>query len=170
MKMKSGLHSCGKNEAFSLVEVVVAMGIFTFCFLTLIALLPIGLTSNKSSHDRMIVADLCGSIESDLKGTATATNASPINGIKFPAASANSSVSLTNTLYDTYTTSGTTTFSTTVTSSSQYRFTIVLTAPPTGTNPNDPFVANILATWPAQAIPSTNNGVNVSIAINRFGS
>lgn len=146
------------------------MGVFVFCLLTLIAMLPIAMTSNKSSHDRMTIADLCSSIESDLRSTAITANSSPINGIKFPTASASTNVSLTTTLYDTYNASSTNTFSATRTSSSQYRFTIVLTASPSGSNPDDPVIANIQATWPASVTPSTNSGINVSIAINRLGS
>ncbi|MEJ0001083.1 MAG: hypothetical protein WDO13_19150 [Verrucomicrobiota bacterium] len=79
-----------------------AIGVFSFCLLTLIALIPVGLTDNKSSRDRMIVADLCSSLESDLRSTAPTGTLSPINAIKFPAPSAGSYVSITNTLYDTY--------------------------------------------------------------------
>lgn len=160
----------GNTLAFSLVEVVIAISVFAFCLLILIALIPVGLTGNKTSRDRTIVADLCSSIESDLRTTPIGSYASPLYNIKFPTPAAAVSVSSTNVLYDSYNVaSPTATFGTTLTASSQYSFTVVLTSSPTESNPNAPVIANILATWPAQA--SVTNAVgklNVSVAINRF--
>ena len=157
-------------SAFSLVEVVIAIGVFAFCLLTLIALVPVGLTDNRTSHDRMIVADLCTSLESDLRSTVSTGTVSPINNVKFPTPSATASVSATTVLYDVYVAgSPTVTFSTTKSSTSQYCFTIVLTSAPTNTYPRSPVVANIQATWPAGASPAAAAGaVSTSVAIDRF--
>ncbi len=156
--------------AFSLVEVVVAIGVFSFCLLTLIALVPVGLTDNRTSHDRMIAADLCTSLESDMRSTASTGTASPINNIKFPTASATETVSATNILYDTYVASSpVATFSGTKSAVSQYCFTIILTSAATNTYPRSPVIANIQATWPAGANPSAAAGtVNSSVAIDRY--
>ncbi len=158
-----------RTRAFSLVEVVIAIGVFSFCLLTLLTLIPVGLTDNKTSRDRMIVADLCSNLESDLRSTGTGTNYSPIYSIKFPTPSTSAQVSTTNTLYDTYLSSSTVTFSTVKSASSQYRFTVVLTSDPTGPYPYNPVAASVQATWPASVSPSLANGtVNTRVMINRF--
>ena len=149
---------------------MIAIGVFAFCLLTLIALVPVGLTDNRASRDRMIAADLCTSLESDLCLTASTGTASAINGIKFPVPSASAPVSASTTLYDVYVASSpTATFSTTKSSASQYCFTIVLTSAATNSYPRSPVIANIQVTWPAGANPSTAAGtVNTSVAIDRF--
>jgi len=157
------LYSLRNKVAFSLVEVVIAIGVFSFCLLILIALVPVGLTSNKSTRDRTIVADLCSSLETDMRETPTANTTSPLYQIPMPTAGATTSI----TLYDNYL-STTNTFSTTRMPDSQYRFTITLT-PPAATSPNDPVTANILASWPAAASTNIATGlVNVNVGINRF--
>jgi uncharacterized protein (TIGR02598 family) len=161
--------SLGTKVAFSLVEVVIAIAVFSFCLLTLLALVPVGLTDNKSSRDRMIVSDLCSSLESDMKATATTNFASPINGITFPTPSATATSTATTTLYDIYTSSSTTTFSMTKGPASQYRFTIVLTSYPTNSYPFIPVLANVHVTWPASASPTVATGsTTAAVAINRF--
>jgi len=167
-----------RSRAFSLVEVVLSLGIVTFCSLTLIALIPEGLSSNKASREQIIALNLCRNIESDLKGTASTNTVSPLYGITIPLAT--STVPNTNitTLYDSYATS-TVSFSATRSSSSQYRFTVTLVGPTTS-SPNDPVNAKIQATWPPSVTPlapstfsnptNTTGTVNLDIAINRFGS
>lgn len=162
-----------KTQAFSLIEVVLALGIITFSFLILIALISLGLNSNRLAHEQIIALNLCRQIESDLKATPSTNSVSPLYAIAVP------SVGVTNTtvLYDSYS-SSTTSFGS-VATNSQYRFTITLTGPPT-TSPNDPVNAQIQATWPAQVVPlaasATSNPtnvvgtVNLDVAITRFGS
>lgn len=162
-----------RARAFSLVEVVLSLGIVTFCFLVLIALISVGLTNNKLVREQIIALDLCRQIESDMKATAPANSVSPLYGISMPPVGATS----TTTLYDSYT--ATTASFGTKTASSQYRFTITLTGPP-ATSPNDPVNAQIQATWPPQIAPLSPSGtgnptnvigsVNLDVAINRFGS
>jgi len=166
-----------RSLAFSLVEVVLSLGIVTFCSLTLIALIPEGLSSNKASREQIIALNLCRNIESDLKSTASTTNSSPLYGITIPAAASVPTTNVT-TLYDSYATSANS-FSTTRSSSSQYRFTVTLVGPTTS-SPNDPVNAKIQATWPPSVTPvapsslgnptNTIGTVNLDIAINRFGS
>jgi Tfp pilus assembly protein PilV len=168
--LRSNRYSVEIASAFSLVEVVIAIGVFAFCLLTLMALVPVGLSDNRMSRERMIAADLCTSLEFDLRSTASTGTATPINGIKFPVPSPTASVSATTTLYDGYVASSPmATFSTTNSPTSQYFFTIVLTSAATNTYPRSPVIANIQVTWPAGANPSTAAGtVNTSMAIDRF--
>jgi Tfp pilus assembly protein PilV len=173
----SRLRSRGRRRGFSLVEVVLSLGIVTFCSVTLVALIPVGLSANKASREQITALNLCRSIESDLKATPAGAGAkSPLYAIAMPAAGATSTPVM---LYDTYAGS-TTSFGTTIQPSSQYRFTITLTGPPT-TSPNDPVNVTIQATWPASVVPASPvppqinppnvvGTVNLDVAINRFGS
>jgi uncharacterized protein (TIGR02598 family) len=167
--------SRGWKGGFSLVEVVLSLGIITFCSVTLVALIPVGLNANKASREQITALNLCSSIESDLKATPSTGTKSPLYLIAMPAAGATT----TATLYDTYS-SSTTSFGTTVQASSRYRFTITLAGPAT-TSPNDPVNVKIQATWPASVIPATPptgqlnppnvaGTVNLDVAVNRFGS
>jgi uncharacterized protein (TIGR02598 family) len=160
-------------RAFSLVEIVLAIGVVTFCLLSLLGLISVGLNDNKLVREQVIALNLCRNIESDLRATGPTNSVSPLYGISIPAAGASSST----TLYDSYAT-GTASFGA-MTSASQYRFTITLTGPATGF-PNDPVNANIEATWPAQIVPKAPSSasnptnvvgtVNLDVAINRVGS
>ena len=163
-----GRHFRRRECAFSLVEVVLALGVVVFCLLILIALIPLGLNANRLSREQIIAFDFCGNIESDLRATNATNSTSPLYQISIPGAGA----SLTNTLYDTYAgTAATNMFGTAPVTTSQYRFTITLTGPTTS-HPNDPVLANILASWPPQINPLTAQPigkVNLSVAINRVG-
>lgn len=165
------------TRAFSLVEVVVSIGIVTFCSLTLIALIPGGLSANKITREQIIALNLCRNIESDLKATASTNTVSPLYSIPVPITAATPTTNIV-TLYDTYASSATS-FSTTPTTASQYRFTVTLVGATT-TSPNDPVNAKIQATWPAVLVPAspspqsnptnTVGAVELDIAINRCGS
>jgi uncharacterized protein (TIGR02598 family) len=173
---RQGFRIRGGRRGFSLVEVVLSLGIVTFCSMTLIALIPVGLTANKLSREQIIALNLCRSIESDLKATSSTGTTDPIYGIAMPVAGATG----TATLYDTYASGTGVSFSKTYNSTSEYRFTITLTGPPT-TSPNDPVNVQIQGTWPAAIVPATPfsgqinppnvvGAVNLDVTINRFGS
>jgi uncharacterized protein (TIGR02598 family) len=164
------------RHGFSLVEVVLSLGIVTFCSMTLIALIPVGLNANKLSREQIIALNLCRSIESDLKATPATSTTDPLYGITIPAAGATT----TATLYDTYASGTGVSFSTTYKPSSEYRFTVTLTGPPV-TSPNDPVNVQIQGTWPALIVPAAPlsgqvnppnvaGTVNLDVVINRIGS
>jgi type II secretory pathway pseudopilin PulG len=165
----------GGTAAFSLVEVVMAIGIISFCLLTLVAMVSVGLGANRLVREQVVGLSLCREIESDLKATASTNSVSPLYQIPIPAVGATT----TTTRYDSYA-SSTASFSTTrPTTGSQYRFTITLTGA-SNTSPNDPVNARIQATWPPQIVPSAPSSlsnptnvigtVNLDVAVNRFGS
>jgi uncharacterized protein (TIGR02598 family) len=73
------------NKGFSLVEITIALGIAAFCLLSIFALLPTGMNTNRSSVDETIGANLAAAIVADLRATpifATgATTNSPTYGL-----------------------------------------------------------------------------------------
>ncbi len=56
-------------RGFSLVEVVLAMAIVTFCLVLLIGILPAGLKTNKVSTDEFRAMNLMTALIADLDGT-----------------------------------------------------------------------------------------------------
>lgn len=77
-----------KAHAFSLTEVVIAIGVASFCLIAIFGMIPAGLNSNQASLRETLAASLTSSIISDLRSTvphSTATTSSIYN-ISFPAA------------------------------------------------------------------------------------
>lgn len=64
--------SCGEIrsvQAFSLVEVVLALGIISFAMTTLMALLPVGLTTLRDSIETTVRADVIRQVAGELQQT-----------------------------------------------------------------------------------------------------
>lgn len=144
------------RRAFSLVEVVLALGVTTFCLMALLALLPIGLQSNHDSSSRKLAWNLCSAIEAELRSAAwSSTNSSWTRdlGIVLPPPGG---APQTFTFYDVPGIPG---FSTTRDARSQFRFQVTMT--PASTEPPR---ALMRANWPA-GDPSTNSANAISLLI-----
>src|ERR1700679_3083285 len=70
-----------KNRAFSLVEVVLALGIFAFAVLSIVGLMATGLNSAKDSSTNLAITNINRNLRADLQATpysslasATSTN------------------------------------------------------------------------------------------------
>jgi len=91
MRKSSGfkLRVSGLKNAFSLVEVTLALGIAAFCLVAILGLLPVGLTSNQASVEQTVAAGVTSAIVADLRATpATNTNSAIYNITNAPAATA----------------------------------------------------------------------------------
>jgi type II secretory pathway pseudopilin PulG len=62
-------HDSQINAAFTLIEVVLALGIASFAVLTMVALLPVGIASTKDSLDESVALNILSEIISDRKAT-----------------------------------------------------------------------------------------------------
>jgi uncharacterized protein (TIGR02598 family) len=62
------------DRAFSLVEVVLALGIMAFCLIPLIGLLPAAMKSNQVSTEEIRAVNLLTVLEADLRNTHPAAN------------------------------------------------------------------------------------------------
>ena len=60
---------------FSLVEVVIALGLFAFALLLMVALLPTGIKSNKVSVEETNAVGILTTLEADLRNTHPSLNA-----------------------------------------------------------------------------------------------
>ncbi len=57
----------GKGEAFSLIEVIIAMGIFTFCIVSIVYLLGTALSSSRQSQIDSALVGVLRSMDSELR-------------------------------------------------------------------------------------------------------
>lgn len=69
-----------ESSAFSLTEVVIALGVAAIAFTTIIGLFPLGLNMSKESYEETQAALLAQTIYCDLSDQCTGTWASTLNG------------------------------------------------------------------------------------------
>jgi type II secretory pathway pseudopilin PulG len=92
--------------AFSLIELVVALGIVAFALLTMVALLPIGMKVNQVSVEETRAANLLTALEADLRNTHPSLNGgkSKLFGLPLPYTTSSGTVVLNSALTDNATT------------------------------------------------------------------
>lgn len=150
MRKPSTLDLRPSTSGFSLVEIVIAMGIAAFCLVAIFGLIPAGLKTNKESLSETMAAGLASRIAADLRGTPTAlTNASGnssfLYAIPIPVPGGTSTRTSFFLKEDGSTNSVTTL-------GVNYRATVLITPPAAGSRTAD--TASILITWPALADPN----------------
>lgn len=132
------------QAGFSLVEVVIAIGVASFCLVVMLGLIPAGLNTNKDSSGETAAANIVRNISSDLRATAKTSTTTSLYSISFPSGS----TPITNTFY--FDESASTNSSNSP--NSKYRATVVLTS-------NSPTITVWIGiTWPAAASPSAAPG------------
>src|SRR5215831_14851407 len=67
--------------AFSLVELTLALGIAAFCLITVFALVPVAVLTNRSATSQTAATNICALTVADLRAAKTA---SPMLGITMP--------------------------------------------------------------------------------------
>ncbi len=142
-------------EGFSLVEVVLALAVATFCLLPILGLIPIGLTTNQDTVRATTATSLAEAVADDLRATPPSALTSPSYGLGVPATGGSVT---TTTIYLTQDGSNTDGSGTKLTSPSMtqatYLATVVLTPAAAGTL--NASTARILITWPAQPNQANN--------------
>jgi hypothetical protein len=178
---------CPGKAAFSLVEVAFAVGVASFCLITIIALIPAGITANQSSIEQTQATSLLSAIVADLRSAPAPTSAaaagpflSPRYQIPLPRAAdaATTAPGYSLFLQEDGTLSGTLNANADPTKNPRYR--VLINFYPPGTNPalNSKSLAatraRILITWPAlsdatvSAAPSKFTGsVETVVELNR---
>jgi hypothetical protein len=173
-------------SAFSLVELTIALGVITFCLLTIIGLLAIGISSTHSSTSQTAATNLLTAVTSDLeavpnitpsyssptftsaKGTVQAPggihaiNGSPVYGLQLPAGITGSMLT-----YKFYV--GENGLTNSSAAASLYQVNIWITPAGTASNPtHQETFARVLISWPATAAYANAQGyVENVVAINR---
>jgi prepilin-type N-terminal cleavage/methylation domain-containing protein len=140
MKMRSGKTRAGGDSrdrrAFTLIEMVIALGIVSFALLGMMALLPAGVQATKTSLEESGAIDVLSNVIADRKATIP-TAASTYYGI--PA----------------LTTAITTNFvPTNAACNSNYLVTCQIIPPASGSM--DPYMAYLKVSWPPVMSSSTN--------------
>src|SRR5262249_29552683 len=79
-------HSCHfKAAAFSLVELVLALGVAGFCLFAVFGLMPVGMQTNRNATSQTAATNIIGGIVADLRATPAAATTSPQFAITFGA-------------------------------------------------------------------------------------
>ncbi|MFZ0915524.1 MAG: Verru_Chthon cassette protein B [Candidatus Udaeobacter sp.] len=131
-------HRCGSRAAaFSLIEVVLALGVAAFCLIAVLGLLPVGVQTTRNASSQTAVSNIIATVMSDLRTTPKAATASPEFAITFNAE---------KTLF--FDSSGKA--SPSLSADSRYRLNVTWNTAPTGLH-----YAVLKATWPAEVDPAT---------------
>jgi uncharacterized protein (TIGR02598 family) len=164
--MKTRKHSHSAHSAFTLVEVSLAMGVASFCLLSVLGLVPVGITSNQNASEQTAAVGIATAVSADLHGTLSIGGTTSRFGFVIPAAGGNS----VQTLF--FTQDGTpiesqplaqgTAVAATITHPPRYRATVTCqaedgtsTVPASPTPRNKTFKVRVQLTWPALADPTT---------------
>lgn len=143
-----------KRAGFSLIEVVLALGVVSFCLITLMGLLPVAIASNQASIQQTAAANIASMLVADLRQTSVANGIiqnSPRFGIPIPARG-----SATHTVFFAEDGSMTGVVDGSVTAGStptpRYRAAMVFTAPSSSARIGT--LVRLIITWPALADPT----------------
>jgi len=66
--------SCENTRAFSLVEVVLALGLVSFCLIAVLGLMPVGLKVVKNANEQAAAATVLSSITRSIRSATTSDN------------------------------------------------------------------------------------------------
>jgi len=147
-----------RHGGFSLVEVVLALGIASFCLIGLLALLPAGLSSNKDAIQKTIASGFAAEVAADLRNTPLSVGTSGTSQrfqFSIPIAGGpNTMTENPSTIYLTETGSAGQ-IGAAPTADSRYRISVGF-APPNSSSQHDATLVRILVTWPAQLNPNPN--------------
>ena len=72
------------GRGFSLIEVLLALGLASFALMSLLVLLPVGMKTNQTSVEEARADDLLSVIEADLRNSSTPTGKSLLFGLTAP--------------------------------------------------------------------------------------
>ncbi len=160
--------------AFSLVEVTLALGIAAFCLITVFALVPVAVLTNRNATSQTRATNVMAAVVADLRSSKTRSTSARF-GITIPSnhtlgAGSNcdrcSSCwnAQTQTIY--FDGSGQVVAST----AALYRITLTLVQNPTATSTTGALFYDVRATWPAQADPcatTPSGSVEILAAFDR---
>ena len=126
-----------KAAAFSLVEIVLALGVAGFCLVAIVGLMPVGVQTNRNANSQTAATNIMAAIVADLRTTPAAATTSPQFAITFDTE---------KTLF--FGASGQA--STSLGPDSRYRLNITWSSAPIGLH-----YAVLKVSWPASVDPAT---------------
>jgi uncharacterized protein (TIGR02598 family) len=131
--------SDSRAAAFSLIELVLALGVAAFCLTAILGLLPVGVQTNRNASSQTAASNIIAIVMSDLRTTPAATITSPEFAITFDAE---------KTLFF----DGSGQASPSLSTDSRYRLNVTWNSAPAGLH-----YAVLKATWPAEVDPATTS-------------
>jgi uncharacterized protein (TIGR02598 family) len=151
------------QHAFSLVEVVLALGLAAISLLAIFSLLPIGLQTNQYSLEQTASLNILSAVAADLRATQRGTSASSQFNIIMPA---NPVLTSTPALPLYFNSAGQASRS--LQPDSRYRVVITFLAPsptPSGSPARTATFVNLKIMWPAE--PDTQGSAEMFAAFDR---
>jgi uncharacterized protein (TIGR02598 family) len=142
-----------RRNAFSLVEVTLALGVAAVSLLVIFSLLPIGLQTNQRSIEQTVSVDILSAVAADLRATPVTNPRGSVAtstqfGITIPAAGSTGTTTLFfNSVGQSFTSQQT---------DSRYRMTITFVSNGGGTKTAT--FADLKVTWPASAAVANAQG------------
>jgi uncharacterized protein (TIGR02598 family) len=76
-------HCHSKTAAFSLVEIVLALGVAAFCLIAIVGLMPVGVQINRNATSQTAATNIMAAIVADLRTTPAVAPTSPEFAITF---------------------------------------------------------------------------------------
>jgi type II secretory pathway pseudopilin PulG len=139
--------------AFSLVELTLAIGVAAFCLITVFALVPVAVQTNRNATSQTAANNIIASVIADMRGTPRGVTPSAQFAINLPANAASPAdpppCSGTQTLYF----NGEGQAATVIEANSRYRLIVTFVRNPTGATA--PTYARLKVSWPAAVDPCT---------------
>jgi uncharacterized protein (TIGR02598 family) len=146
--MKRSLHA---TDAFSLIEVTLALGIAAFCLITVVGLIPIAVQTNRNATSQTRATNIMAAVVSDLRATPNGLTTSAQFAINVPANAATPAdpppCSGTQTLYF----NGEGQAVPAIGTDSRYRLIVTFVRNPAGATA--PTYAKLKVSWPAAVDP-----------------
>ena len=141
-------------DAFSLVEVTLALGIAAFCLIAVFGLMPVGIQTNRNTISQTAATSIISSVLEDIRTTARVTASatpSPLYQINIPARDG-SNTSPQILYFD-----STGQFTTSLIANSRYQLNVTFPQTP-GTSISKVTYGYLKVTWPAAAAPANASG------------
>ncbi|XHR29804.1 MAG: prepilin-type N-terminal cleavage/methylation domain-containing protein [Chthoniobacteraceae bacterium] len=151
-----------RQSAFSLIEVTIALGLTAFCMTTLMGLIPAGIRSNHTAHEKYTASEVANLLISDLV-SAPIGSKQTVDGLSIPDAGS-SGTSSQQIYYSETADSHGNHFASSRTENSRYLISVTMLPP----NANQLYATNVFIriTWPAAAT-SPEGALEVYTVLNR---
>ncbi len=137
------------GSGFTLIEVILGLGLMTFCLVLVIGLIPVGLKTNKQSRDETDAMSLVQMVAADYRTVGVSTNESPL--FKMPA--------LTNLTAEISSTFWVADDAVTLTNQAASKFTVFYAINSPAVNSAAPYTVGVTVIWTGN---STNGPTQVS--------
>lgn len=149
-----------RKPGFSLVEVVIALGLVSFCFVGVIGLLPVGLNQQSKAVQSTRATQLAMAVASDLRSFASSQNGASNSGRYHLPISGGTA--LTNTIFASDAME-------LLPSANGASYRVTCGQIPTGAGTLEARQIHIVVTWPAVSNATVGGRVETLVALDLFG-